>query len=158
MLSTCDCGAVSRPHLMISVFLCSRSSLSRNVSSLLRPFFRNRRSVLTAFSRYKYSTSLFNFARLCCVGFDILRHSWFTMNVMSARPRLRNKHLATCDLYLPDCIWSDGAGSSSVRHVLSYHVRARDLSRARQHVRVPQCTLRSKASMISVDSRLALFV
>ena len=33
-------------------------------------------------------------------GFDILWHNSFTMNVMSARSWLRNKHLATCDLYL----------------------------------------------------------
>ena len=51
-------------------------------------------------SRFKYLANLFSLTRLCRVGFDILWHNTFTMNVMSARSWLRNKHLATCDLYL----------------------------------------------------------
>ena len=80
----------------LSCFLAT--SLRRTVSSLRHLFFQNWRAVSAAFHASQLAKALL----------------YGVMLVMSARSWPKNKHLATCDVWLLDLVWSNGSGSSSV--------------------------------------------
>ena len=96
MHSTCDCQAVSRPHLMTFVLPCNVSETDCVVTS--SPVLSKLKSRLRCLSRFSTCQALL----------------YGVMLVMSARSWPKNKHLATCDVWLLDLVWSNGSGLSSV--------------------------------------------
>ena len=93
---------------------------------------------------FKYLTCLFRTTMFCCVGFHFRRNNSFTMNVMSARSCLRNKHKVACDMYLLLVFktqWFRVFNTCSVHSLIS-----------------PERSLQFRTWMFSVDAWLIIFV